>query len=234
MWHLLMIVHPLAVEHPPAHSSSAQGVAAVLGASLLFLLAVAMPVAQTLCSSMTRPQLVTSSAVAQHTDGPTLAPSSIMATPQFHKESSEEVLKESEERLLRAMGYSESEVAQDADGLTEAEIAAFRLRTGVTVDGDSPHVRFKDRAQPLREVVTRWQQEQADGNAHNRQLGEGSPKAQGSLQQPHAAARAANKQSKVVHGTARRGGTPGKETACVRKAKAKSMRHAGGRLAACP
>ena len=155
------------------HSSDLRGAAAALGAALVLIVAIAAPAIHSLSGVLPgKLRLVSPDAGGEHKRArgvsesavPLKRPPSPVTRETSETSSSSEVLDESEERLLRALGY-EGTMDDDADGgLTEAEIAAFRQRNSATSDS-SPVVRFKDRvAEPLSDIVTRWQtQQHADG-----------------------------------------------------------------------
>jgi len=89
-------------------------------------------------------------------------PGATGCSPLGRRSSREEYALESEERLLRALGYDGSllsslgeEDSEDIAMISEEEKAAFRRSNA---SGDSPPVRYKDlHHQPLSEIVTRWQ-----------------------------------------------------------------------------
>lgn len=168
-----------------AYGSSTNGLAAALGAAALLLVAIAAPVCHSLSGVLpAKLRLVapdqpvecsTSSSSSSNNCTVTVATSAAELTRQV----SEEELDESEERLLRALGYDGQEEDDAGGGLTEAEIAAFKLRNSDASDSP-PVVRFKDRvAEPLSEIVKSWhaqkQNQQTTASEGKSGGGNGSP-----------------------------------------------------------
>jgi len=156
----------------------------VVGAALLLLVAIATPVASSLIGGLPASGASKIAATANATVERTpsthglISASAISASARpahststnkpesLSRQASEEELMASEERLLQALGYDEATMDdgdENGGALTEAEIAAFRQKSAAAGGGE--RTRFKDRvAEPLSEIVTRWQtQQQVDG-----------------------------------------------------------------------
>ena len=235
---LLCSLLPLLAAAASEHSAAVQGgvstVGALVGAGLLLLFAAAaaVPVAQR----------------AAHAKPPSVAPDEPSSgarnesTPQddahlsaHERPAHEEELAESEQRLLRAMGYNEMQIAAGAEdddaegGLTEAEIAAFRLKTRrLSGDStDSPPARFRDRMkaeQPLSEIMKAWQvQQNSPGGSSQGAKGTPADMADGELSpalQKRSGAKA-NSNQKQGGGTAKRGGAAGLRAEAAKQRKAR-------------